>query len=311
MMAEQATARATRVFVVLNPRSGNCTAEDVRAALARHLPCDDGACQVHEVGEGDDIQGLVRDALRRDVDVVAAAGGDGTVSAVATGLTGSDVAMAIIPVGTSNVLARELRIPIDLDGAIGLIAGPHRVAGLDAMRVDGRLFFTQIGVGIDSLMIRDTRNEDKRRFGRVAYLWKGFLHLLGFHPRRFRVEADGVPRRSKASLVLVANCGIMGQPPFRWGPGIRPDDGRLDVCIIRPRNLLDYLAVAWNFLTLQRHRERHVLYLAAERAVTIESDRPLPVQADGEIVGDTPVRVEAVPGAVRVVVPETSDEPTG
>src|SRR5262249_49334011 len=113
-MPEQATSRAAKVLVVLNPRSGSCTAEDVRRALSRHLPCEDGSCQVHELREDDDIKEVVREAVARGVDVAVAAGGDGTVSAVATGLMGSRAAMGIIPVGTSNVLARELGIPIDL-----------------------------------------------------------------------------------------------------------------------------------------------------------------------------------------------------
>jgi YegS/Rv2252/BmrU family lipid kinase len=308
-MAEATTSRTRRIFVILNPNSGGCTVEDVRQALGRHFACEDGACKVHEIVEGDDAAALARAAVEREADVIVAAGGDGSVSAVANGLIGSEVPLGIIPLGTANVLARDLGVPLDLDGACALLAGAHATRGLDAMRVRGRVFFTQVGVGLDALMIRDTKIEAKKRFGRAAYLWTALVRLVGFQPRRFEVEVDGQTVQARASEVLVANSGILGQPPFRWGPDIRLDDGRLDVCIIRARTFLDYARLAWKFV-LDRHKsDPKVRYLVAERSVAIAAKTPLPVQADGEIVGETPVQVEVVPGAVCVIAPE--NEPTG
>ena len=108
--------------------------------------------------------------------------------------------------------------------------------------------------------------------------------------------------------VLVANSGTLGSRPFRWGPDIRPDDGRLDVCVIRARTLLDFLTIGWHFVRGQHRRSPGVKYLAAFRSVTLASRKPRPVQADGEIVGETPVTVTVVPGAVRVVVPPARAE---
>ena len=223
------------------PGGRRLRAADVREALRRHFPGDGTYCEIHETTPDDRIAELVDAARRRGFDLVVAAGGDGTVAAVADGLVGAEAALGILPIGTANVIARDLGVPLDLDGACGLLAGPHAIERLDAMRVGDRYFLTQIGVGIDALMIRDTKREHKRRFGRIAYLWTAFTRLLGFQPRRFFLEADGRRTRHRASQVLVANGGILGQPPFRWGPGIRPDDGRLDVCVIRARTLLDYL----------------------------------------------------------------------
>jgi YegS/Rv2252/BmrU family lipid kinase len=295
---------AQRVFVILNPAAGTCTADDVRAALGRHFSCEQGACDIHETTRQDDLSALARDAAARGCDLVVAAGGDGTVSAVADGVAGSSTPLGIIPLGTANVLARELGVPVDLDEACRLLAGPLATTAIDAMVVGERSYLTQVGVGIDALMIRDTGREEKRRLGRVAYLWTAAVHLFGFEPRRFAIAVDGRPaERSKASQVVVANSATLGQPPFRWGPDIRPDDGRVDVCIIRARHLIDYAVLAWYVVTRQHRRSRQVGYLRAGRSVRIESDRPLPVQADGEIVGETPVEVRVAPGAVRVVTP--------
>ena len=107
---------------------------------------------------------------------------------------------------------------------------------------------------------------------------------------------------------MIANSGILGQPPFRWGPDIEPDDGRLDVCIVRAQTLLDYLSLGWHVVRGQHRQSSNVRYLHARRQIVIETGRPLPVQADGEIIGETPVQVQLVAAAVRVIVPETRDD---
>jgi YegS/Rv2252/BmrU family lipid kinase len=295
--------RAKRIFVVVNPEAGSYTADVVRATLDRYFPTGDPFCEIHETGKDERIAEVVRDARGRGFDLVIAAGGDGTVSGVANSLVGSEIPLGIVPLGTTNVLARELGIPVDMEGACRLLAGEHAVTAVDAMRVGDQSYFTQIGVGLDAMMIRDTTSERKRRFGKLAYIGAVLKHLFGFQPRRFRVAVDGSVSRPHASEVLVANCGILGQPPFRWGPDIRPDDGRLDVCIIRARTLIDYLVLAWHFLLGLHRSAPNVRYRAAERAVVLDARHSLPVQADGEIIGETPVEVAVLPRAVRVVVP--------
>jgi len=303
MMAEPATARARRVLVILNPQAGSCTADDVRQALGRHFPCEDDACAVIETTGGEDLGGVARKAGADGRDLVIAAGGDGTVSAVAAGLVGSATPLGLIPLGTANVLARELGIPVDLEGACALLAGPHATRGIDAMRVGDRHFYTQVGVGVDALMIRDTKVEHKRRFGRAAYLWTALTRLVGFQPRRFTLTVDGREERIRASQVVVANVGTLGQPPFRWGPDIHLDDGRIEVCVVRARTAPDYLRLAWHVVRGQHEHDPGVRYLEARRSVSIQTRHPLPVQADGEVIGETPVEIAVVPGAVRVVVP--------
>ncbi len=302
-MATATPARTTRVFVILNPVAGTCTADDVRRALERHFVIGETSCEIHETSRDDRFEELAREARGRGFDMVVAAGGDGTISAVASGLVGSATPLGIIPLGTANVLARELGIPFDLERACQLLAGAHGLKSVDAMRVGDQHYFTQVGVGIDALMIRDTGREVKRRFGRIAYLWTAFTRLLGFQPRKFFLAVDGKKRHFRASQVLVANGGILGQPPFRWGPDIRPDDGRLDLCIVRARTLLDYLKLAWYVLIGQHKRSPNVRYLASERDIFIDTKRPMPVQADGEIIGETPVHIFAAPRAIQVVVP--------
>jgi len=231
------------------------------------------------------------------------AGGDGTVSAVANGLVGTEVPLGIIPLGTANVLARELMIPVDLEQACTLLGGEHAVSKIDAMEVAGKIYLTQVGIGIDALMIRDTKDADKRRFRRVAYLWTMAARLVGFQPRRFTLAVDGVTTKTQAIQVLLANCGTLGQPPLRWGEGIRPDDGVIDVCVVRAQTVWHFLKIAWNVARRTHKPDPNVSYLKARREVRIETTHPLLAQADGEVIGESPLTVRVVGGAVRVVVP--------
>jgi YegS/Rv2252/BmrU family lipid kinase len=282
--------------------------EVARRALERHLSGAGVAWRVYEMGARDEpVADRVREALRAGCDLVVACGGDGTVSSVANPLIGTDTPLGIVPLGTTNVLARELGVPVDPDAALALLTGGHALALVDAMAMgpEGRACFTQLGVGLDALMIRDTGPEQKKRFGRLAYLWTAATRLAGFQPRRFLLTVDGATARPRASQVVVANAGTLGQPPLRWGPDIRPDDGVLDVCVIRARTVWDGARVAWNFVLGRHRRAPNVWYLTARREVTVATakPKPLPVQADGEIVGQTPVTVRVRPGAVKVVVP--------
>jgi diacylglycerol kinase family enzyme len=165
---EQAQAR---IFVVLNPMAGSANAADVRQALARQLGEQIQADFYETTGDqAEDIVAIVRAELANNPSVVVAAGGDGTISQVAEALIGTDTCLGIIPVGTANIFARELNIPFDLEAACALLNGQPHTTSVDAMKVGEQYFVLQIGIGIDSLMIRDTDRQSKRRFGRAAYI---------------------------------------------------------------------------------------------------------------------------------------------
>lgn len=188
--------------------------------------------EVHEPSHAEPLIGRIREAVDSGCDLVVAAGGDGTVSSVADALVGTETPLGIIPLGTANVLAGELGIPLDVDASCALLAGDHALTRIDAMEIDGKHYVTQVGVGLDAEMIRGTQGEHKRRFGRLAYLWTAATRLVGLQARRFTLMVDGQTSRPRASQVLVANSGTLGSRPFRWGLDIRPDDGQVDVCLI-------------------------------------------------------------------------------
>jgi YegS/Rv2252/BmrU family lipid kinase len=290
-----------QALVVLNPLAGSTDVDRVREtmarAAARGLHCD-----VHVIAPTELVTAAVRAALPGGFDLVAAAGGDGTASAVASALVHREVPLGIIPLGTGNILARDLGIPLDLDSALQLLCGPHHTRTLDAMQVGEQFYLLSMGVGLSAVMTRDTTIEDKRRLGRFAYVLRGLLALRGFQQRRFTLTVDGKTSRVRAAEVVVANSSTAGDPNIRWGPHIRLDDGALDLCIVRARAPLDYFTIAWHLVRGQK-KDPRVRFLRATESISIDARPPLPVEADGDLIGLTPVRIQVVPAAVRVIVP--------
>ncbi|NBD35843.1 MAG: diacylglycerol kinase family lipid kinase, partial [Chloroflexi bacterium] len=234
-----------------------------------------------------------------------AVGGDGTVSGVAGGLVNTGNPLAIVPTGTGNTLARELSVPLDLEGALEVITGPHAQRRIDAIRAEGRHFVLSVSMGISSLMMRDTGREEKQNLGLLAYIWTGLRKLFGFQPVRFHLEVDGKAQKHRAAEVVALNSGAIGMPALQWAPDVRLDDGEMNVCVVRGRTLLDYLIVAWDVVTgREERRAPHIRCVPVARSVTMEADKSLPVQGDGEIFGQSAVHVELAPSALIMIVPE-------
>ncbi|MEI6310606.1 MAG: diacylglycerol kinase family protein [bacterium] len=299
---------AQRAFLVINPKSGNSSALTLGKAFRMRLVQAGWETEVHCTHQGEDISSLVREAAdpaqaSKPYELFCAAGGDGTVAGVAGGLVGMDTPLAILPCGTGNVLARDLGIPLEGEQAIELPLGPHATRSIDAMQVNDRFFFLNLGAGLSASVIRDTSQHQKRLFGKAAYVWSAVRTALFPPHATFRVTIDGQESLFLASDVIVTNSTIIGSPLLRLDPQARLDDGRLEVFHIYSKSLFDYLLLASNVLLGWQRINRHLAQRNACHEVRVEAHPPLPVQADGEELGETPVHLRLVPQAVRMVVP--------
>jgi diacylglycerol kinase (ATP) len=293
----------TRALVILNPSAAPAVREAVLQALDRYFPAARIEYTVHEPRKGDAFGEIVRARLSEGFDLVVAAGGDGTVSAVVDGLAGGAVPLGIIPTGTANLVARELNIPLVPGEAAALIAGAPRSRMMDAMRIGSRVYVLVAGIGISASVAGGTTRGNKRRFGLIAYLGAAILKMFEFKARHIEVTVDGVSQKHQAIEVAIANCGILAKMLFPKGPDIHVDDGHLDVWILDTKTLLDYPRYIFRIVT-RRPASPRARFIKAERSITVRSATPLPVQADGDVIGTTPVDIEVLPGAVRVFVPE-------
>jgi diacylglycerol kinase (ATP) len=294
-----------KALVILNPPAADAERQALRDALRRHFTAGRIEYEVYETRKGDRTAEVVRRRLRAGFDLVVAAGGDGTVSAVSDGLVGSSIPLGIVPTGTGNLIAHELGIPNDVAAAIALIAGSPRARKIDAMRIGQRTFVLNASVGISASIVGGTTRRSKSRFGRIAYVGTGFFKVLSSRPQRLVVEVDKTSHPYRAVEVSVMNCGLLARRLYPSGPDIRIDDGHLGVWILSMKTAWDCLRYAIGLAT-GRTGNSDAQFISARKTVSIRSGVPLPVQADGDIIGTTPVDVAVLPGALTVLVSGTS-----
>jgi YegS/Rv2252/BmrU family lipid kinase len=277
--------------------------EEFRAALA---DLGHGDPPWYEVSKSKKVPKKVRKLVEGDgVDRIVVWGGDGSVRrCIHTIVDGGydAVSIGIMPAGTSNLLANNLGIPVDLREAARIaVTGQDR--SIDVGKINGQHFAVMAGTGIDAMMIRDADDRKlKDRFGRLGYVWAG-VRNTGMSPAAVEVEVDGEPWYcGEASGVLVANVGSIlgGIDAF---PQASPTDGRLDVGIIRAKSRLQWLRLAASALLGRVDRSRLTEMTTAE-AVTIDLDRTLPWEVDGgDREREDRYKVRCIPGAVRIAQP--------
>lgn len=292
-----------KFFILANPQAGSMDAENLEEILEGAFAGSSHSYELHYTKKDEDLAQTVRNAQKRGYRMIAAAGGDGTVSQAADGLRDTDIPLGIIPLGTGNGLAEELAIPAHPQQAVDLLLGAHNLRRIDGMKIGQRLYLLNVGVGLTSKTMDQLPQESKRKFGLLAYLVEGARRLFGSQPDKFILEIDGERITTAAIEINVTNSRIAGEKPFHWGVDIAVDDGRVYVCVIRAKSILDYLQAALDLALGRTGKSHQIRCYEARRQVRIQAARQLPVQADGEMVGETPVEIQVLPGAVNIIVP--------
>ena len=296
-----------KALVILNPDSGQHSGEPVKEAVSRHFDRSRIKYETHETTKEEKTDEYVRSRLKDGFDVVVAAGGDGTVSAVVSGLVGSRTALAIIPAGTENMLARDLNVPLEIDKAAGLIAGSHVIKQIDAMRVGKKAYVLNVSIGISPTIVGSTTPKEKRRLGPLAYVWTGISKIFAIRQHYLEIAIDGKVQSTRAIEVLISNSGYFANKLYPKGPDIRIDNGHLHVWIVNFKTLRDYPWYWYKVIT--RKPSKHLSNSAsAYKSVSVKSQDPMPIQGDGDIIGTTPFEIDVLAGALAVVVPEKSPE---
>lgn len=229
-------------------------------------------------------------------------GGDGTVMEVVGALVGRSNCVGVLPGGTGNQLARHLGIPLSVPRAVAALASACTVV-LDLGRLaDGRYFSLTAGIGLDAEMIARTSPASKRRFGVAAYVASAARALPGMQPFTVRVTADGERFERRASLAMIANVGAIMDGRFGLGPGVTPDDGWLDLCVLSPQGFVDGLRLAWRMSRRDFRPHPQMLFVRA-KSVRIEGIAGVPAQADGELLSSPILEACVVPRAARFLAP--------
>jgi len=241
------------------------------------------------------------------MDLVAVFGGDGTTMQAAAALVGTEIALGVIRGGTGNLLAGNLRIPASPARAAEiLVRGRTRRLDLGRMdRPDGVHYFAvACGAGMDARVMAGTASEHKRRWGIAAYVATTLRLIAEVRSTAHHVIIDGVDYEAVAAMILVANCGEIIPPYVKLGPAVSPEDGLLDIVVMRADSFGESVRAVWELLRARGPaRPDGLVGFARGREIRVEAAQPEPVQLDGEAAGETPFTVTVVPSAIRVVVP--------
>lgn len=251
--------------------------------------------ELHATGTAAEATQVAQQARDRGVAVVVAAGGDGTVRAIARQLIECDTALGILPLGSVMNVARALSIPRDLEQAAAVLARRHIVA-IDVALANGDPFLEAATVGLHAAVFEQGSRFDR---GDMLALARAAWVAVRFQPSRMTIRLDDGVVRTSALAVFVANGPFAGLG-FPVAPDARIEDGKLDVRVFERFSRLDLLVHFWH-IAAGRHglEPRVATYRSA--TVRIESRHALPARADGERLGNTPVEFAIRPGALRVI----------
>lgn len=301
-----------RSRVIYNPSAGMRTLrEDLNRAVAI-LIARNWTVEILETQHSGDATRFARDAVIEKFDVVIAVGGDGTVNEVANGLVDSETALGVLPLGTANVWAKEMGLPLG-----DLLTAAHRLADTEVRSIDvgevlsetikPRVFVLWSGVGLDALITHDVepQREMKRRFGALFFWLVGVRDAWSYRGKRATMIFDGERTRKRVIMALACNAQLYAGI-VRIAPNAKLDDGLLDVVVLKGTG---FWATAWHLVRVffGAHVRDPQTEIHRVSSFTL-TGKNLPLHIDAEPIGFAPVEIRVRPRALRVLVPKTANQ---
>lgn len=296
-----------RARLITNPVSRTLPSRDRLAVAPAWLRLHGWTVDVVTSRGGGHTTALARDAAERGYDVVIAAGGDGTINEVVNGIAGTSTALAALPAGTANVWAREAGIPSHPGSVAAMVDRGRRVC-VDLGLAGDRYFLLMASLGLDSMVTATISKSAKARFGRNAYVAEGLRAAVRYHGVQAAITVDGTTTTMPLLLALFGNTRSYGGM-ISISNRASATDGLLDMVLYRAGGL-----PAFGMHVLRTAAGLHVGPMGADyrqvREALVTTTTPVPVQADGEIIGQTPMRFSIAPKALDVIVPEDALTPS-
>lgn len=301
----------TQACLIFNPAAGQNNPDQdlltIRALLEPEITLD-----IRFTTKEVDAGTIASDAIATGASRIFASGGDGTISSAAAALVGTNIPLGVIPRGTANAFAAALRLPDTIEAACKMIlGGATRV--VDVARCNGLPMVLLAGVGFEAETVDQADRRAKNRFGVLAYVMTGVQQLRQLESFEAEIETEDKVITVTAAAVTVANAApptsILAQGPV----GVIFDDGLLDITVVSPVSQIGAIAASSHLLrtawseTAASNRD-DIGYLRAKRVI-VRTDPPQKVVLDGEIIGNTPIDVECVPGGLTLFVPPDAAPP--
>lgn len=292
-----------KVVVIINPKSGTHDKKRLVAVINRYFQKHDISYEIvmtEYPGHAEHIAA----GYANKVDRIIVIGGDGTVNEVGRALIGSDTAMAIVPFGSGNGLARDLQIPMRVTAALHTaIAGDIKL--IDHGLINGRPFFCTCGTGFDASVSMKFANAHRRGF--ITYMEKTLTEWLNYEPVLYTLTVDDrPPMQCKAFLIACANAAQYGNNAY-IAPQANIDDGMMNVTIVEPFSIIDIPGLVVQLFTKTIDKNSNIKTFSCKK-LHISSQTPNPAHYDGDpIMLDNDIDVEIVQNKLYVVVPNKED----
>lgn len=308
-MTKKKDKRFPNSVLIYNPKSGSTLDRDLWLGTIVDKLCTtlDQKVTVGATKDGVNAADILQEFLSLKPSLVVAAGGDGTIRSILGALAESniEIPVGLVPFGTGNQLARNLKIYEEgifldpLQRAIDVIKN-GKIRSIDLGKMNGHYFCVAVGAGPVCDAILAPTQEEKQEWGMLAYLGP-MIQTVTAQPVSFRVTADGDTFTVKALAVIVSNVGDMGFA--RLSEGARLDDGWLDLCIITLGEFGDYVKLGFDLASSVLLGDTP-FYMRKVKNVLVESlNGPVVANVDGDPIGTTPMRIEAIPQSVNLLCP--------
>ncbi|HME89590.1 MAG TPA: diacylglycerol kinase family protein [Chthoniobacterales bacterium] len=283
-------------LIILNPAAHSERALR-KGTKVQALARDCAFCVTTRTGEAELI---ARRGVEEGYEKIVAAGGDGTINEVVNGLAGTKVTLGLLPIGTMNVFATELGLPVhDLELCWNIVQSDSTRA-VDLPKANQKFFVQLAGVGLDAQVVKETSSQLKRNFGPLSYLISA-AQIAARQPPRLFIDSEEAPI-TEGSFVLVGNGRLYGGPfPFFKHAVI--DDGLLDVIVFKSLGYLEIIRYLQDVVFSSDIRVPEIEYFQTRR-IRVESNQSVPVELDGEVVGSCPVEFSLEERSLRVLVPK-------
>ena len=266
-----------KIDIIVNPASGLKKQMFIENYVEQNLNTDRFTPSIHYTKKPGDANRLAKNAVRSGVEVVVAAGGDGTINEIAQNLVGSESVLGIIPLGSGNGLAHHLRIPSNPARAIDVINRMY-TKKIDTAEINHRVFVSIAGVGFDAKVAKKFAHTQKRGF--LAYFNIIRKEYFLSREKRYHIQINGKGINRKAFLISLANSNQFGYNTI-IAPNARLDDGLIDICIVRKVPAIELPLIAHLLYWKQIDKSKYVEYLQGKE-ITIVQSRKRTVNIDGE-----------------------------
>jgi len=294
-----------RAILISNPKTGRYGARRLR-------PVQDVAAQLRSLGVEVDLKltsapeeatEIAARAARNGSSDVIVAGGDGTINEAIQGMAGSKARLAIIPRGTANVLARELNLPLDDELATAVAARGnarriHLGRATEETTGKSRLFVLMAGIGLDASVVQRVQPRLKKRIGKGAFWLSGLSHLADWKPSPFTLEIGG--RTYTGTFAAIGKAARYGGD-LAITPGARLEEPEFEICIIETVSRVSYLRLLSYALRAGMPKDKPGVRFV--KAASVEAKGDAPVQVDGELIGQLPMRFEIAAESLEIIVP--------